>query len=71
MEVSQQGIFKLPTVLPIDLSTYRFLGGTTGKDDRYLLLSDTYSLGDYEYNNRVDLGKMDNDQTYVRIFLED
>jgi len=68
--VSQQGVFKLPTVLPIQLNSYRFLGGA-GKEDRYLLLSDTYSLGDDETKNTINMGKIDNEETYVRIFIED
>jgi len=69
-EVSQLGVFKLPTVLPIQLDSYRFLGGA-GKEDRYLLLSDTYSLGDDETKNKLNLGKILNEETYVRIYIED
>lgn len=69
MEVSQYGVFKLPSVLPIDVSSYRFLGGKN--EDRYLLFSDYFSLADDETKNRISLGKLDNDQTYVRVFIED
>ena len=69
-EVSHEGVFKLPTVLPIQLDSYRFLGGA-GKEDRYLLFSDTYSLGDDENKNKLNMGKILNEETYVRIFIED
>ena len=70
MEVSSHGIFKLPTVLPLQLDSYRFLGGA-GKEDRYLLISDTYSLADDESKNTLNFGKMKNGVTYFRLFVED
>ena len=68
--MSQHGVFKLPTVLPIQLDSYRFLGGG-GKEDRYLLFSDIYSLADDESKNTLNFGKIINDETYARIFIED
>ena len=70
MEVGQHGIFKLPTVLPVALDGYRFLGGGA-TEERYVLLSDTYSLGDDESQNIFKLGVRRDNDTYVRLFVED
>ena len=64
-------MFKLPTVLPLQLNSYRFLGGA-GKEGRYLLFSDEYSLADDETKNMLNLGKIPKDEhMYVRVFVED
>ena len=56
--------------MPVQLDSFRFLGGGT-TEDRYVLFSDTYMLGENELDNSFRLGKLKNNVTYVRIFLED
>lgn len=64
------GLLKLPTTMPVQLDSFRFLGGGA-IEERYVLFSDTYMLGENELDNSFRLGKLKNNATYVRIFLED
>lgn len=64
-----QGVYRLPSSLPIDLNSYRFLGGGPA-EDRYLLFSDFFELNDNEDQNKVNLNVKSAD-TIVRIYWED
>ena len=63
------GVYRLPSSLPIDLNSYRFMGGGS-TEDRYLLFSDFFELNDDESKNKISLN-IKNDDTVVRIYSED
>ena len=63
------GVYRLPSSLPIDLNSYRFMGGGI-TEDRYLLFSDFFELNDDEERNKISL-KIKSADTVVRIYFED
>jgi len=60
----------LPSSMPVQLDSYRFLGGGP-LEERYVLFSDTYSLGENEAENVFKIDNLKNNDTYVRIYIED
>ncbi len=63
-------MFKIPSTLPLALDGYRFLGGGASEEN-YLLFSDYFLMNDDESLNKFTLGKLKNNQTYVRMYIED
>ena len=63
------GVYRLPSSLPIDLNSYRFMGGGS-TEDRYLLFSDFFELNDDEKKNKISIN-VKSDDTVVRIYSED
>ena len=63
------GVYRLPSSLPIDLNSFRFLGGGS-TETRYLLFSDFFELNDDESKNKISLN-IKSDDTVVRIYSED
>ena len=60
---------KEPSTLPIDLSSYRFLGG--GRNERdYLLFSELLELNADQEQNVIKF-KVETQEPFVRLYLED
>ena len=64
-----QGVYRLPSSLPIDLNSYRFLAGGPA-EGRYLLFSDFFELNDDDERNKISLDVKTAD-TLVRVYFED
>ena len=70
IEVNKNGVFKLPTAMPVHIDGYRFLGGGKGEEN-HVLFSDTYSLNDDESLNVFKMSKLESNGTFVRVYVED
>ena len=64
-----QGVVKKPSSLPVDLSSFRFLGGGKNEQD-YLLFSELFELSDDTSKNiiKVRVGTPD---PLLRVYVED
>lgn len=60
----------MPTSMPVQLDSIRFMGGGAS-EDKYVLFSDMYMLNDDESRNEFRTGKLSNNDTYVRVYVED
>ena len=63
------GVLKIPSTLPIDLGSYRFLGGGLNEQE-YLLFSELFELNDDSDLNMISL-RVDEENPYLRLYLED
>lgn len=68
-EEEWNGVFRLPSALPIDLNSLRFMGGGSAEEN-YILFSDLFELNDDADKNKISL-KIQNSGTIVRMYYED
>ena len=68
-EEEWNGVFRLPSALPIDLNSLRFMGGGS-TEENYLLFSDLFELNDDADKNKISL-RIKNSGTVVRMYYED
>lgn len=62
-------IKRLPISLPMDLNSFRYLGGGV-QEKKYMLFSDLIELSPDDTQNKISL-EVNEDNTKVRIYFED
>lgn len=63
------GVFRLPSILPVNLGSYKFLAGGVHEQD-YLLFSELLELNDDESKNVMTL-RVETSEPFIRLYIED
>lgn len=68
-QLGQDTARRIPVQLPIDLNSFKYLGGGSNEKS-YLLVSELVKLHENDADNRITI-KVDNAKTLVRVYFED